>query len=69
MATKRLNVPPTLSCIGEFEDWLHETKIWQCLTDLEKERQGPAIYWSLNKKIRKTSSDILKLKILIVKMV
>ena len=44
MATRRLYVPPTLSCIGEFDDLPYETKIWQCLTDLEKEKQGPAIY-------------------------
>ena len=44
MATRRLYVPPTLSCIGEFEDLPYETKIWQCLTDLEKEKQGPAIH-------------------------
>ena len=45
-------------CIEEFEDWLHETEIWQCLTDLEKDKQGPAIYLSLNEKIRKTCSNI-----------
>ena len=40
---KKLLVPPTLSHIKEFKDRLHETKIWHCLTDLEKEKQGPAI--------------------------
>ena len=54
-ATRKLFVPPILSYIEEFE---HETKIWQCLTDLEKEKRGPAIYLSLNEKIRKTCSDI-----------
>ena len=58
MATRKLFVPPNLRSIEEFEDWLHETEIWQCLTDLEKDKQDPAIYLSLDEKIRKTCSDI-----------
>ena len=58
MATRKLFVPPTLSWIDEFEDWLHETEIWQCLTDLDKDKQGPTLYLSLEEKIRKTCSDI-----------
>ena len=58
MATRKLFVPPILSCIDEFEEWLHETDIWQCLTDLNKDKQGPVIYLSLDEKIRKTCSDI-----------
>ena len=46
-------MPPTLSCIEECEDWLHETKIWQCLINSDKEKQDPAIYLPLNEKIRK----------------
>ena len=53
MATRKLFVPPTLSCTDEFEDWIHKTEVWQCLTDLEKDSQGPAIYLPLNEKIRK----------------
>ena len=56
MATRKLFVPPILSCIDEFEEWLHETEIWQCFTDLDKDKQGPTIYLSLDKKIRKTCS-------------
>ena len=58
MATRKLFVPPNLQSIEEFEDWLHETEIWQCSTDLEKDKQGPVIYLSLDEKIRKTCSDI-----------
>ena len=46
MATRKLFVPPILSCIDEFEELLHETEIWQCLTDLDKDKQGPAVYVS-----------------------
>ena len=52
MATRKLLVPPVLSCIDEFEEWLDETEIWQCLTDMDKDKQGPAIYLSLDEKIR-----------------
>ena len=55
--TKKLFAPPVLSCIDEFEEWLHETEIWQCLTYLDKDKQGPAIYLSLDQKNRKTYSD------------
>ena len=58
MATRKLFVPPTSSCIEEFEGWHHETETWQGLNDLEKDKQGPAIYLSLNEKIRKMCSDI-----------
>ena len=58
MATRKLSVPPTLNCIEEFEDWLHVTEIQQCLTDSEVEKQGPALYLSLDDKIRKTCSNI-----------
>ena len=58
MAIRKLYVPPTRNGIKEFEDWLHETEIWQCLTDLEVEKQGPTIYLSLDDKIRKTCLDI-----------
>ena len=52
MATTKLFVLSILSYIDEFEEWLHETEIWQCLTDLDKDKQGPAIYLSLDEKIR-----------------
>ena len=58
MATRKLFAPPILSSLDEFEEWLHETEIWQCLTDLDKDKQSPAFYLSLDEKIRKTCSDI-----------
>lgn len=43
MATAELFVQPKLSSINAFEEWLHEIEIWQCLPDLNKEKQGTAI--------------------------
>ena len=47
VATAKLFVLPRSSSNDNFE-WLHKTEIWQCLTDLDKKRQGPTIYLSLN---------------------
>ena len=58
MASVKLFVPPSLKIIDDSEKWLHETEIWQCLTDLDKNKQGPAIYLSLDNKIGKMCSDI-----------
>ena len=44
MATAKLFVRSKLSSIDDFEEWLNETEIWQCLTDLDKKKQWPAIY-------------------------
>ena len=53
MASGKSFVPRSLK-----EERLHKTEIWQCLTDLDKKKRGPAIYLSLDDKIRKMCSDI-----------
>ena len=58
MASVKLFVPPSLKIIDDSEKWLHETEIWQCLTDLDKNKQVPAIFLSLDNKIGKMCSDI-----------
>ena len=35
-----------------------QCEIWQCVTDLDKKKQGHAIYLSLDDKIRKANSNI-----------
>ena len=47
-----------LSFIDDFEDWSHETEIWQCLTDLDNNKQAPAIYFFLDENIRKICCDM-----------
>lgn len=58
MASKRFFVPPELSDVQEIDNWLREIEIWQCVTELEKKKQGPAIYLSLSENIRHSCSDI-----------
>ena len=37
-----------------YDDWKKELKIWCSFTDLDKKRQGPAIYLTLMGKARET---------------
>ena len=36
-----------------FDSRVHEVEMWQCATTLEKQKQGPALYLSLEGKARK----------------
>ena len=58
MASRRLFMPPALENVDELDNWLREVEIWQCVTDLDKKKQGPAIYLSLSEKIRQSCSDV-----------
>ena len=53
MASKKIYTPPVLDQIEEIEEWLRETGIWQCVTDIEPKKQGPVVYLSLSDKILK----------------
>ena len=58
MASKKIYSSTALDRIDRIEDWLRESEIWQCVTDVEEKKQGPAVYLSLPNKIRKSCSDI-----------
>ena len=51
-------VPPVLKNGNEFESWSREVKIWQCVTDLEVKKHGPAIYLSLEGRARQCCNTI-----------
>ena len=58
MASKQIMFqPPILKSGEDFENWEHEIKIWQCVMDLKKKKQAPAIYLSLE---GKPGSAVLK---------
>ena len=44
---------PIQSQTEDFEDWIHEIEIWQLVTTIEKAKQGPLVYLSLQGKARK----------------
>ena len=59
MATKsRIMSHPKLQ--DDFNSWLHEIEVWKCVTDLDKKKQGPMIYLSLEGQARRLCSTYLK---------
>ena len=53
-----MNQSPILKSGEDFENWECEIKIWQCVTDLEKKKQAPAIYLSWEGQARQRCADI-----------
>ena len=58
MASKKIILTTSTSINRRIEEWLRELEIWQCVTDLEKKKQGAVVYLSLTDKIRKSCNDI-----------
>ena len=57
MATKsRIMSPPKLQ--DDFNSWLHEIEVWKCVTDLDKKKQGPMLYLSLEGQTYLSMPDI-----------
>ena len=48
MASEKLFMPPSLKTMDVFEEWLYETKIWQCLNDLDKKKLQFIFLWMIN---------------------
>ena len=44
---QQLKTPPALVDEDGYGEWLNDVKIWQLFTDLEKKKQGPALYLTL----------------------
>ena len=56
MATSTsFKAPPSLAKSNCYEDWLKEIEIWQAFTDVVQEKQGPAIFLTLEGKHVKQS--------------
>ena len=41
-----------------YDEWAREIEIWQMMTDLEKNKQGASIYFSLRGKARKCCKTV-----------
>ena len=54
MVPTNYKAPPSLTSSICHEDWLKEIEIWQSFTDLTDEKQGPAIFLSLERKAKET---------------
>ena len=53
-----LKSPPVLDDEGNYADWKQDLVIWQMYTDIEKRKQGPAVYLCLSGKARECARDI-----------
>ena len=58
MAPTNCKAPPWLTSSTCYEDWLKEIEVWQAFTDLTDEKQGPAIFLTLEGKARETVLDL-----------
>ena len=54
----RFLAPPMLGDEVDFDSWVHEVEVWQCVTTLEKKKQGPALYLSWEGKATKGCFDL-----------
>ena len=52
MATKDYKAPPLLTEDISYENWKKEIKIWQVFTSVDKKKQAPAIFLTLQGKAR-----------------
>lgn len=43
MASMNIYSPPIMNQIENIEEWLRELEIWECVTNLQKKKQGPAL--------------------------
>ena len=52
MATSSQKTPPVLNDDVNYADWKMDVNVWKMFTQLEDDKQGPALYLSLNGKAR-----------------
>ena len=52
MATSSWISPPMLEDDSKYKDWKEELNIWQALTELKTDKQGPAVFMILRESER-----------------
>ena len=55
---QQLKTPPVLADEDGYGEWLNDVKIWQLFTDLEKKKQGPALYLTLSGRARECVREL-----------
>ena len=55
---ERVDLPPTLKNGTNYQEWLRDVEIWQCVTNLPEKKQGPALYRALQGHAKATCSSI-----------
>ncbi len=57
-ADKRIDSLPTLGKSEDFEEWKRDIEIWKAITSVEKKKQGPILYRSLEGQAKKACSGL-----------
>ena len=57
-SSKSFKSPPVLIDENDYSNWKQDMEIWQMFTELEKKKQGPAVYLNLEGKARECLRDI-----------
>ena len=58
MNPQSIRAPPALSESQSYVTWLKELEIWQAFTDVPLEKQGPAIFLTLEDKAREAVLEL-----------
>ena len=58
MSSHSIKAPPALSKSNSYETWLKEIEIWKLYTDTPVEKQGPAIFLTLEGKAREAVLEL-----------
>ena len=64
MASKNVKNPPQLESASSFEIWEKKIEMWQSVTDLKPEQQGPALVLALTDKVQ---DEVLQLESAVIK--
>ena len=60
MANNNLKSPPVLKDEEDYLNWKQDLEIWQLYTDLDKKKQGPAVYLVLSGKSKECARSLTK---------
>ena len=64
MASQNVRNPPRLDSTTTYEVWEKKVELWQAVTDLKPEQQGPALVLALNSK---AADEVLEIETNIIK--
>ena len=58
MASNKLMAPPVFNEEEDYMAWKNDIEVWQMYTDLDRKKQGPAVYLSLTDRAREVVRSI-----------
>ena len=58
MSAQGIKDPPALRDEDKYEEWKNDINVWKLFTNLEKKKQGAAVYLSLQGRARECARDL-----------